>query len=127
MSGLWSRASSVAIMQRRRLHCLQQPVHSQSYISNIMQKRSALTAALSGQPDAHSSAEPSLAKKLDPGAFPCIREDGAESVSEAMEKLEVGALSTIGSVPTAVLSNGSSAAGRVLHTSSAGRLYLRRF
>lgn len=75
-----------------------------------MQKRSALTAALSGQPEAEIPAPaPIITKKLDPSSFPCIKEDEV-AAGEAFEGLRLDGGSPVGSVPTAgLLPNGSAA------------------
>lgn len=75
-----------------------------------MQKRSALTAALSGRPDAEAAPTPVLTKKLDPGSFPCIQENEAAPPEQAFETLSLGHATPVGSVPTAgLLPNGSAA------------------
>lgn len=76
--------------------------------------RSALTAALSGQPNDPATAppeqqqQPTVSKKLDPGSFPCIQEDTISPLQSELGGLKLEDRDPVGSVPTAgLLPNGS--------------------
>ena len=79
-----------------------------------MQKRSALTAALSGAPAPAVPPAPAAAggtTHLDPQAFPCIAYadvvDGKlEDIVEALGDLDLSSIAIVGSAPTSVLMNG---------------------
>lgn len=91
--------------------CVLASLHSTSCWARIMQKKSALTAALSGaqQPapaPAATVAAPLANPNEDHYAFPCLLhapDDGLATVEEGIEAMDLGHVTVVGSAPTNVL------------------------
>lgn len=82
---------------------------------STMHKKSALTAALSGQPPTPQAISPVSSKNFDPSAFPCILEEDGATDKDLFHRLGLGDSAPAGSVPTAVglLPDGSAAVSAV--------------